>query len=222
MINEQMLVTLTMAILITSVAAVEIRNLRLAAHAYLLHSLLLCAIIVSYAYITGNESLYLWAITCVLTKVIIIPWLLIRYSKMVPQNEYRPIVGFVMSVLALTVILIVFYKVFQTSITLWAPTEEAQRAPVRNLLAGSVTVFVLGIWTLLSRRDVIKTVIGVALMENGVHLILLALVPQLKETTMIGIVTNVVAVVFILLYLSADIYRIFGTTDSARLSELKR
>ncbi len=59
-------------------------------------------------------------------------------------------------------------------------------------------------------------------MENGVHLVLLALAPQLKETTMIGILTNVVAVVFILLYLSADIYRIFGTTDSARLSELKR
>jgi len=222
MITEQTLVTLTLGILIASVAAVEIRNLRFAAQAYLIHSIFLCAIIIAYAYLNHNESLYLWAVTCVLTKVMIIPWLLLRYSKMVPQIEYKPIIGFVMSVVVLTLILVVFFKIFQNSITLLAPTEAAQRAPVRNLLAGACTVFVLGIWTLLSRRDVIKTVIGLALMENGVHMILLALTPQLKETTMIGILTNVVAVVFILLYLSADIYRIFGTTDSARLSELKR
>ncbi|HOC25981.1 MAG TPA: hypothetical protein PKJ13_11750, partial [bacterium] len=61
-----------------------------------------------------------------------------------------------------------------------------------------------------------------ALMENGVHLILLALAPQLRESTMIGILINAALAVFMLLYLGADIYRVFGTTDSALLSELKR
>ncbi len=222
MITEQSLITLMLAIIIASVAALEIRNLKYATYAYLISSIFLCGIIVSYAFLSRNESLYLWAITCVLIKVIIVPRLLIRYIRMIPQMEHQPVIGLVLSVAVLVLMLTAFYRVFHTYIAFFAPTDAALRAPVRDLLAGACTVFMLGIWTLLSRRDVIKTVIGLVLMENGVHLILLALAPQLKETTMIGILTNVVAVVFILLYLSADIYRIFGTTDSARLSELKR
>ncbi len=60
------------------------------------------------------------------------------------------------------------------------------------------------------------------MLENGVHLVLLALTPQLKETTMIGILTNVVGVVLILLYLSTTIYQVFGSMDTVKLSELKR
>jgi hydrogenase-4 component E len=222
MITGQTLITLTMAILIASIAAVEIRQLRVASLAYLIHSIFLCLIVIAYAFLSENESLYLWAGSSFLIKVVIIPWLLMRFIRQVPQIEYKPIIGFVFSIILLSFMMIILYRVFRGTITLMAPTPEAQQEPVRSLLAGASTIFSLGIWTLLSRRDVIKTVIGIALMENGVHLILLALAPQLKETTMIGILTNVVAAVFILLYLSTDIYRIFGTTDSARLSELKR
>jgi hydrogenase-4 component E len=220
--NEQILVTLTQAVLITSVAAIEIRNLRTTSFAYFLHSVFLCAIIVAYAYLKNNESLYLWAGTCFLTKVIIIPWLLFRFVKNVPPTENKPIIGFALSIVLITTFMVSFYALFRKVIILLAPTEAAQFEPVRSLLASACTIFCLGLWGLLTRRDVVKTVIGLALLENGVHLVLLALAPQLKETTMIGILSNVVAVVFLLLYLSTQIYHVFGTTDSSRLSELKR
>jgi hydrogenase-4 component E len=220
--NEQILVTLTLAVLVASIAAIEIRNMRTTSFAYLLHSIFLCAIIISYAYLKDNESLYLWAGTCFLTKVLIIPWMLFRFIKNVPPIEHKPVIGFALSITIVTMFMVVFYTLFRKAIILMAPTEAAQLEPVRSLLAGACTIFCLGLWGLLTRRDVVKTVIGLALLENGVHLVLLALAPQLQETTMIGILTNVVAVVFLLLYLSTNIYRVFGTTDSSRLSELKR
>ena len=220
--SEQILVTLTLAVLIASIAAIEIRNMRTTSFAYLLHSIFLCAIIISYAYLKQNESLYLWAGTCFLTKVIIIPYLLFRFIKNVPPTENKPVIGFAFSILIVMTILVAFYALFRQAIILMAPTEASQQEPVRSLLAGACTIFCLGLWALLTRRDVVKTVIGLALLENGVHLALLALTPQLKETTMIGILSNVVAVVFLLLYLSTQIYHVFGTTDSSRLSELKR
>lgn len=222
MITGQTLVTLTMAILMASVAAVEIRKLRLAAWAYWIQSLLLCLILVACAWLTANTSLYLWAATCLLTKGIIIPWLLLHYIKRVPQIEYKPILGFALSVILLGLMMVALYRIFYRTIFIMAPVPAVLEGQVRSVLAGACVVFCLGLWTLLTRRDVIKTVIGLGLLENAVHLILLALAPQLKETTMIGILTNVVAAIFILLYLSADIYRLFGSTDSARLSELKR
>jgi len=220
--TDQTLVTLTLAILITSIAAVEIRNLRTTAFAYLLHSIFLVMIIVSYAYIKHNESLYLWGMTCFVTKVVIIPYMLFRFIKHVPQTEHRPIIGFGLSLTIVIILIVVFFQLFKKYIFLLAPTEAAQMEPVRSLLGGAFTIFALGLWGLLTRRDAIKTVIGLALLENGVHLVLLALTPQLRETTMIGILTNVVAVVFLLLYISTNIYQVFGSMDTVRLSELKR
>jgi hydrogenase-4 component E len=220
--TEQTLVTLTLAILITSIGAVEIRNLRSTTFAYLLHSIFLCAIIISYAYVKNNPTLYLWSVTCFITKVVIIPYMLFRFLKTVPKEEFRPLIGFGLSLTIVSILLVVFFQVFKKYIFLLAPTEAAQQEPVRSLLAGAFTIFALGVWALLTRRDVLKTVIGLALLENGVHLVLLALTPQLPETTMIGILTNVVAVVFLLLYLSSGVYQLFGSTDTVKLSELKR
>jgi hydrogenase-4 component E len=220
--SEQTLVTLTLAILIASIAAVEIRNLRTTSIAYLLHSIFLVAIIASYAYLKENQSLYLWAGTCFLTKVIIIPTMLFRFIKQVPQHEHQPLIGGALSILIVTTLMVIFFQMFKKYIYLLAPTEASQLEPVRSLLAGAFTIFSLGLWALLTRRDALKTVIGLALLENGVHLVLLALTPQLRETTMIGILTNVVAVVFLLLYLSTNIYQMFGSTDTLKLSELKR
>lgn len=220
MITGQTLLTLSMAILITAMATVEIRTLRIAAWGYLVNSLLLCLLIAACGRLYGNHGLYLWATTCLIFKVLLIPWLLLRFARGLPRIEHKPIPGFVLSMIPMTVIIFVLFQVFRGSIAGVAPSVREE--PLRSLFAGAATLFSLGIWTLLSRRDLIKIAIGLALMENGVHMILLALAPQLRESTMIGILINAALAVFMLLYLGADIYRVFGTTDSALLSELKR
>ena len=220
--TDQTLITLSLGILIASIGAVEIRNLRTTSFAYLVHSIFLCAIIIAYAYLMSNPTLYLWAGTCFLTKIVIIPFMLLRFVGKVPKFEFKPVIGFGPSLVIVSVLVVIFFKLFHNYADFLAPTEAAKEEPFRSLLALAFTILCLGLWALLTRRDVVKTVIGLALMENGVHLVLLALAPQLPETTMIGILTNVVAAIFILLYLSAGIYQMFGTTDTMKLSELKR
>ena len=81
--NGDILLTLSLAILLTSLLAVETRNLRTTTIFYLIHSIFLFLIIVSYAYIMKNPSLYLWGLTCFITKVIIIPLIIWYYVKYV-------------------------------------------------------------------------------------------------------------------------------------------
>ena len=216
------LVTLSLAILITSVIAVELRSLRGTSTFYLFHSIFLCSIIAAYAYHSSNSMLYLWALSCFITKIVIIPILLFSFVKRFPSKEFKPIMGHGISLFIIATLTVVFFKLFQSYSYLLAPGDFAKEEPVRSLLAGAFTIFTLGLWSLLTRRDVVKTVIGLALLENGVHLVLLALTPQVAETTMIGILTNVVAAVLILLYISTGIYQVFGSTDTSKLSELKR
>ena len=55
-----------------------------------------------------------------------------------------------------------------------------------------ISVLMIGFYALLTRRDAFKIVIGLCLLENGVHMGLISLAPSIPETALIGVVTDVV------------------------------
>lgn len=204
-----------------SLLAAELRNLKWSVAAIVVQSLTLAGILVAFADIGPNPSLYWWGFTTLATKVVIIPYLLWRYIRRLPTAETRPWLGTLPSVAVMLVVVVVFYSFLHTHVEFIAPSMEAALEPARSNLALSLTICVLGLWVLLVRRDAVKAVIGLVLLENGVHLALVTLAPTLPETTVIGIVTNVIITVWLLLYLAGRIFQALGTTDTAVLSELK-
>jgi hydrogenase-4 component E len=218
-LNAQLIETLSMVMLITSVAAVEIRRLRLAAVAYLAQALLIVGLLLSFAAV--NQSLYWWAGTAFLTKAVLTPWFLFRFIGKTQERELPPLIGFAPSVMVAAALMIGFYRLTHSQIALLAPTEVAQQEVFRTNLAVASTVFALGLYCVLTRRDAIKTVIGLCLLENGVHLSLVSLAPGLSETALFGVATEVVVTVFLLLYVIAGVRQEFGTTDTFALKELQ-
>jgi hydrogenase-4 component E len=79
----------------------------------------------------------------------------------------------------------------------------------------------LGLFCILVRRDAIKTVHGLCILENGIHLSLVSLAPTLTETVLIGMVTDVVIAVYLLLYVIHGVYEKFGSTDTFQLKTLR-
>jgi hydrogenase-4 component E len=217
-----LIITLYLIHFVFSLLAAELRNLKLSVVAITIQSLFLASILVTFANIADNPSLYWWSLTALITKVIIIPYLLWLYIRQLPTAETRPWLGTVPSVAVMFILVVIFYGFFHTNVEFLAPTMQAAVEPARSNLALALTICVLGLWVLLVRRDAAKAVIGLVLLENGVHLSLVTLAPTLPETTIIGIVTNVIITVWILLYLAGRIFRALGTTDTAILSELKR
>lgn len=222
MIEGNLIVTLMIAHLIASLLAVEIRNLKLASIALCIQALFLASIFATFAHISNNPSLYWLSLTALITKAIIIPWLLLTYIRKLPKAEVTPVIGFMFSISILSIILVIFYRFILTYIEFVAPTPEAMVEPARSCLALSFMIFALGLYVLIARKDAIKVVIGLCLLENGVHLSLVTLAPGLPETTLIGIATNVVIAAWLLLYLISRIFEIVGSTDTSILSELRR
>ncbi len=216
-----LIITLYLIHFVFSLLAAELRNLKLSVVAITIQSLFLASILVTFANIADNPSLYWWSLTALITKVIIIPYLLWLYIRQLPTAETRPWLGIVPSVAVMFILVVIFYSFFHTNVEFLAPTMQAAVEPARSNLALALTICVLGLWVLLVRRDAAKAVIGLVLLENGVHLSLVTLAPTLPETTIIGIVTNVIITVWLLLYLAGRIFRALGTTDTAMLSELK-
>lgn len=216
--NARLIETLSMVMIVTSVAAVEFSSLRQAAAAYCLQALLICGLILAFA--VGNPALYIWALVALITKAILIPWFIIRHIGKTGEQEVPPIIGFGPSVVIASVILLSFYKLTHTYVHILAPTPEAAAGVFRTNLAVALTVFALGLYAILSRRDAIKTVIGLCLLENAVHLSLVSLAPHMRETALIGIATEVVVTVYLLLYVISGIREKLGTRDTFELAEL--
>ncbi len=216
------ILTLTLGVLITGVAAAELRNLAASTWAYLVHSLFLAGTFAAFAIVTDSPQLYWWVLAAVLTKVIFIPLLLRWYIIRHPATELRPTLGLRLSLVILSLLLIVFFKLVHTHMNFIAPTEAASLEPARSNLAVAFTVFAMGLYVLVTRRDAVKNVIGLCLLENGAHLSLVVLAPTLPGTLFIGLVTNVTLFVWVLIYVTSGIYQLLGSPDTFRLSELRR
>jgi hydrogenase-4 component E len=132
------------------------------------------------------------------------------------------LVGFAASLIFLLIFLTASYRFVHTYVEFIAPTTEALVEPARSNLAIAFAIFALGLYVVTARRDAVKIIIGLILLENGVHLSLVTLAPTMPETTVFGITTNIIVAAYLLLYLTEQIYQQFGTVDTVQLSTLKR
>jgi hydrogenase-4 component E len=211
--------TLSLIMVITSVAAVEMRRLKFSIGAYACQALLIVGLLLGFAAV--NPALYWWAATALITKAVLTPWFLFRAVRGVDDRELKPVIGFAPSVIIAALLMLGFFRITHGQVALLAPTETAQLEVYRTNLAVASTVFALGIYAVLTRRDAIKTVIGLCLLENGVHLSLVSLAPELPETALFGVATEVVVTVFLLLYVIRGVGQEFGSTDTFKLRELR-
>ncbi len=219
---SNVILTLMAAHLLVSILVVETRNLRAAIVALIVQSVTLAAIFGTFGYLWQQPWLYAWCAAAFATKAGLIPVMLFRYMRGLPEREIEPIIGFRLSLALLIVLVVVLYKTFDGGMDFIAPTEAARFEPARSSLAMAFTVFALGLYVCIVRRDIVKIVIGIVLMENGVHLSLVTLAPGLPETTLMGITSNIVVAVWLLLMLSGKIYLALGTKDTVELSRLRR
>lgn len=217
MVSQNLVHTLSLMMIFTSFAAVEARNLRHATVAYFFQALLICGLLAAYS--VQNNALIYWAATALVTKAILVPWFLWK-STQGAEDETRPLVGFGVSSVLLIVALSVMYKLMHMHAGLFINMHGSLSELAGTNLAVAFTVFALGLYAILTRREAIKTVIGLCLLENGVHLSLVSLAPTIKETALAGIATEVVVTVYLLLYIIGGVREKFGTTDTFKLSEL--
>jgi hydrogenase-4 component E len=211
--------TLSLTLLLTSFFAVESRMLRRALTAYMAQALVMVAILAAFA--TLHSELWLWAATALVTKFALISWLLHRAVRAGDGREVEPFVGALPSAVLVGAIAIAGWTLIHRHVSFLAPTPLAESEPYRTNVAVALTLLFIGVYAVLTRRDAIKVVIGVCLMENGAHLSLVSLAHGMRETVLIGVVTDVVLAVYLLLHLIGGMERRMHTRDTARLRALR-
>jgi len=212
---------ISLLMIVTSLLAVEWRSLPEAVHTYQVQSVLIALVFALYAYSLNNPALYYWSATALVSKGIAVPWLLRRYVLRVHSKETPPLLSILPSqVLGIAAALLAFAWAFQHHADLVLLPSLAGE-PFRMNSAVAAAVLILGFYALLTRRDAFKIVTGLCLLENGVHMSLISLAPSIPETALIGVVTDVVVSVLMLLYIVTGIYRSAGSLDTSNIAQLR-
>jgi len=215
MTNETLVNSLSGLLIITSLLVIEVRRPRWSAALYSLQSLVLVGIFLALAVLTHAEQLYLWAGSAFLTKVVLVPWLLFTALRQVEDREMpRSTLGITLSfAMAAAAIAVSFIVVEQI--------ELRAAEPFKPALAISMAHFFFGELCILTQRNLFKQILGFCLMENGSHLTLAILAYHAPELVEIGIATDAVFGVIIMVVLGRQIYRHLQTLDVADLRTLK-
>jgi hydrogenase-4 component E len=202
-------------LILTSLLVIEARTPRWSALMYSLQSLVLVGIFLGLAVTTHAEQLYWWALSAFVTKVVLVPWILYRALSAAgtagqPRNALTTTLSLFVAAAAVAVSFVVVSQITLTT-----------AAPFRPALAVSMAHFFFGELCILTQRNLFKQLLGFCLMENGSHLTLAILAYNAPELVEIGIATDAVFGVVIMVVLANQIQKRLHTLDAAELSTLK-
>ena len=215
MLNANLINTLSGLLLLTSLLVIETRKPRQSAMLYSLQSLILVLFFVALATLMKAPQLYLWAASAFLTKAILVPFILYKaLAKVDETTTSLNTVSTPVSIILAAVAVVVSYTVV-------SQIELKSAAAFIPALAISVAHFFFGQMCIVTQRNIFKQILGFCLMENGSHLTLALLAYRAPELIEIGVATDAVFAVIILVLLAGQIYKRLHTLDSAELNVLK-
>lgn len=215
MSNVDLINSLSGLLIFTSLLVIETRKLRTSAILYGVQSLVLVLIFLALAVTMEAEQLYLWAISAFFTKALLVPFILYRaQAGMKEADTSSTVVNPTLSVVLAAVSVAVSFIVIN-QLDLKVATE------FKPALAVSVAHFFFGQLCILTQRNILKQVLGFCLMENGSHLTLALMAYNAPELVEVGIATDAVFGVVIMVVLGVQIYKSMHTLDTASLKTLK-
>ncbi|HUH98031.1 MAG TPA: hydrogenase 4 membrane subunit [Anaerolineales bacterium] len=207
--------SLTGLLILTSFLVIEVKQPRWSAVMYSLQSIVLVGIFIVLASATHANELYLWAASAFVTKVLLVPWILYRALSQVggqeqPRNALSLTLSFILAACAIAVSFLVVNQI-----------QLKAAEPFKPALAISMAHFFFGELCILTQRNLFKQVLGFCLMENGSHLTLALLAFNAPELVEIGIATDALFGVIVMVVLGNQIFRNLHTLDTSDLRTLK-
>jgi len=203
--------------LLTGFGIVAMRQARGVLHLFIVQSLLLAASAVLLGLRYTSDHLYGVALVNLISKPIIVPWLLRKTSplKVYTRREVDQVLNIPTALLIALGLAILAYFLGLPILNAVAPEFRSLNVPI------GIAGLLLGAFTLTVRREAVPLLIGLLAMENGAFLCGIAIARNLPLLVELAIATDGLIIVFIMGVLTRAVQKQIGTTAVGELASLK-
>ncbi len=182
---EQAIFVLAALVLFTSFALLAQVRLTSAIHSFAWQGGMVALVTALVAAASHIPHLYLSALLTLGLKSLLIPWMLHRLVRRLNMEREVESIAHPALMLLTGAGLVIF------SYWIALPIEKLGLGNTRNIVAISLSVVLLGLWMMVSRRQVIAQVLGFMSMENGLFLAAVASTKGMPLVVELGVAFDV-------------------------------
>jgi hydrogenase-4 component E len=203
--------------LLSAFGIVAMRQARGCLNLFIAQSILLAASATLLGMRYHSAHLYAVAIVNLISKPIIVPWLLRKTSpaEVYTRREIDQALNIPSSLLIALALAILSYFLSVPLLKAVGPDFRGPNVPI------GIATLLLGAFTLTVRREAVPLLIGLLVMENGAFLTGISISRNLPLLVELAIATDGLIIVFIMGVLTRAVQQQIGTTAVGRLATLR-
>jgi hydrogenase-4 component E len=213
--THDMLTILCGVFLLTAIAVLWRRQVSALIAALVAQGLALTGIAALLAVDHGSAEAAAVAAGVGLLKAVVVPWMLVRVQREVPDaRETRPLVNVSASLLAAAGLTLLAYAAARPLVAL-APAATGRAAPV------GLAVVLIGFFLTATRQRAVSQIIGLLLIDNGIAAMAFLAAGGVPLLVELGVAADLALAVLVLQTLTVRLRAAFGVaTDLDELREL--
>lgn len=192
----------------------ESKNLKFSTFFIMLNSLFISVAVLFMGYIYGILSFYFIFFIDLLVRTLIIPLLIFKSLRNRSSIEIKPAIIHPLSIALSIVILSLTYHF----VNIMRFNYFIESLP--SVTCG-ITLFVYGFYLLAAKNDIFKMVLSFFIIENGIHLIMISLIPSMPKLIEIALTFNFVLAVLFFFLISTKLYETYVTEEIEKLRKTK-
>lgn len=213
--TADLLILCAAGMLVSAYLMVGQKALFTAIRLYGAQSLLLAMVAVTIAVADGRHGLWATAALTIGLKVVVIPWFLIRVIDRIGiHREIEPYINVPASLLICLGLTVIGYQVS-------TGFPEDARGASHHLIGVALSMLLIGLFVMVSRRKAITQILALLTVENAVFLVAIGVTSGMPLVVELGISFDVMLAVLILGILVYRIVDRFDSMDVSRLTKLK-
>jgi hydrogenase-4 component E len=213
--TSQVLALLGALLLLTAFRTVAARRLGDFTSSFAQQSVVLAAVATVIGYATGTPDLYVVAVLTLVVKAWAIPTILDRVARDLPADDgVRSAVGIPLSIVV---------SIGLAVLAFLASPSVAVSGTLLNEppLAISVTMVLMGLFVISTKRHAVAQLVGLLTIENGLFSGAIAIAYGLPLIVEFGILFDILVAVVVVGLLVSLIHRELATTDTTELRRLR-
>lgn len=205
---------ITVGMLLSVIAAGSQKRLESCVRTYTVNSCLLALLVSATAFYMNMAHLYIAAFLTISIKCVVIPYMLRKLiSELKVTKDVEHYISPSLSLMASFVLVLIVYSVFSEGIFVSGITRDALKI--------SISIVLISLFMMMTRRKAITQVIGLLFMENGLFLAGFSLTYGMPIIVELGVLFDMMMGLIILGVFLSQIKKAFISVDLDKLTSLK-